>query len=134
MIFYFSLITSHYFEGKTDSKKRGRRPVDGNDLEFYEEEHISINKEANDINGVHNDNADFYGFTNPNERRLDKHSKNKKTGKLIEGEDIPLLSEIEKKELVALVKDKNISMDFILEMKEAFLLFDKVRYKNDGML
>ena len=53
---------------------------------------------------------------------------------MIEGEDIPLLSEIEKKELVALVKDKNISMDFILEMKEAFLLFDKVRYKNDGML
>ena len=58
---------------------------------------------------------------------MEKNAKNKKTGKLLEGEDIPLLSENEKRELVSLVKDKNISMDFILEMKEAFLLFDKVR-------
>ena len=58
---------------------------------------------------------------------MEKNTKNKKTGKLLEGEDIPLLSENEKRELVSLVKDKNISMDFILEMKEAFLLFDKVR-------
>ena len=40
--------------------------------------------------------------------------------------DDPPLSEQEKQELVSLVKDKNISMDFILEMKEAFVLFDKV--------
>ena len=60
---------------------------------------------------------------------MEKNTKNKKTGKLLEGEDIPLLSENEKRELVSLVKDKNISMDFILEMKEAFLLFDKVRLK-----
>ena len=37
-----------------------------------------------------------------------------------------LISENEKNELVSLVKDKNISMDFILEMKEAFLYFDTV--------
>ena len=37
-----------------------------------------------------------------------------------------ILSESEKKELVSLVTDKNMSMDFILEMKEAFLYFDKV--------
>ena len=40
--------------------------------------------------------------------------------------DVPLLSEQEKRELVSLVRDRNISMDFILEMKEAFLIFDKV--------
>ena len=40
--------------------------------------------------------------------------------------DVPLLSDVEKQELVSLVRDRNISMDFILEMKEAFLLFDKV--------
>ena len=40
--------------------------------------------------------------------------------------NIPLLTECEKRELVSLVKDKNMSMEFILEMKEAFLLFDKV--------
>ena len=40
--------------------------------------------------------------------------------------DVPLLSDVEKEELVTLVRDRNISMDFILEMKEAFLLFDKV--------
>ena len=37
-----------------------------------------------------------------------------------------LISENEKNELVSLVTDKNISMDFILEMKEAFLYFDTV--------
>ena len=37
--------------------------------------------------------------------------------------DVPILSEHEKQELVSLVKDKHISMDFILEMKEAFLMF-----------
>ena len=43
-----------------------------------------------------------------------------------EDRNIPVLTECEKRELVSLVKDKNMSMDFILEMKEAFLLFDKV--------
>ena len=43
-----------------------------------------------------------------------------------EDRNIPILTECEKRELVSLVKDKNMSMDFILEMKEAFLLFDKV--------
>ena len=38
----------------------------------------------------------------------------------------PFLSEQEKKELVALVTDQNIPMDFILETKEAFLIFDTV--------
>ena len=80
----------------------------------------------NDTNGFHDDSPNFYG-TNSNKSDIEKNSKNKKTGKFNEGEEIPLLSENEKKELVSLVKDKNISMDFILEMKEAFLLFDKVR-------
>ena len=41
--------------------------------------------------------------------------------------DFPLLSEQEKRELVSLVNDNNIPMDFVLEMKEAFSLFDKVK-------
>ena len=40
-------------------------------------------------------------------------------------EDMPVLSERDKKELMNLANE-NISMDFILEMKEAFQLFDKV--------
>ena len=40
--------------------------------------------------------------------------------------DEQILSEAERREVLALVQDNNISMDFILEMKEAFLLFDKV--------
>jgi hypothetical protein len=40
-------------------------------------------------------------------------------------EDV-LITETEKQELVLLCADKNISMDFILEMKEAFLFSDKV--------
>ena len=39
-----------------------------------------------------------------------------------------IISENEKKELVSLFTDKNMPMDFILEMKEAFLYFDKVTY------
>ena len=46
------------------------------------------------------------------------------------GEDRPdpieLLTEQDHKELMSLL-NQNISMDFILEMKEAFQLFDKVR-------
>ena len=37
----------------------------------------------------------------------------------------PVLSERDRKELMSLANE-NISMDFILEMKEAFQLFDKV--------
>ena len=37
-----------------------------------------------------------------------------------------VLSDSERREVLNLVKENNISMDFILEMKEAFLLFDKV--------
>ena len=40
--------------------------------------------------------------------------------------DEPILSEKDHKELMNLLS-RNISMDFILEMKEAFQLFDKVR-------
>ena len=97
-------------------------------LQFHNEEHIFTARELSDVNGVHDEIANFYS-TNSNGREMEKNTKNKKTGKLLEGEDIPLLSENEKRELVSLVKDKNISMDFILEMKEAFLLFDKVRLK-----
>ena len=43
--------------------------------------------------------------------------------------DDPVLTERERKELMSLVNE-NISMDFILEMKEAFQLFDKVCIKN----
>ena len=39
--------------------------------------------------------------------------------------DEPILSEQEHRDLMSLL-NKNISMDFILEMKEAFQLFDKV--------
>ena len=39
--------------------------------------------------------------------------------------DDPVLTERDRKELMSLVNE-NISMDFILEMKEAFQLFDKV--------
>ena len=42
------------------------------------------------------------------------------------GVDEPVLSERDRKELMSLANE-NISMDFILEMKEAFQLFDKVR-------
>ena len=42
-------------------------------------------------------------------------------------DDIPVLSERDRKELMTLANE-NISMDFILEMKEAFQLFDKVRH------
>ena len=41
-------------------------------------------------------------------------------------QDEPLLTEQDHKELMSLL-NQNISMDFILEMKEAFQLFDKVR-------
>ena len=41
-------------------------------------------------------------------------------------EEDTVISDNEKKELVSLFTDKNISMDFVLEMKEAFLYFDKV--------
>ena len=41
--------------------------------------------------------------------------------------DEQILSHEERMEVMTLVQEKNISMDFILEMKEAFLLFDKVR-------
>ena len=44
---------------------------------------------------------------------------------LVGGRDEPVLSERDRKELMSLVNE-NISMDFILEMKEAFQLFDKV--------
>ena len=40
--------------------------------------------------------------------------------------DDTLITETEKQELVLLGADKKISMDFILEMKEAFLFSDKV--------
>ena len=40
-------------------------------------------------------------------------------------DDMPVLSERDRKELMNLANE-NISMDFILEMKEAFQLFDKV--------
>ena len=43
--------------------------------------------------------------------------------------DDPVLTERDRKELMSLVNE-NISMDFILEMKEAFQLFDKVCIKN----
>ena len=43
--------------------------------------------------------------------------------------DDPVLTERDRKELMSLVNE-NISMDFILEMKEAFQLFDKVCLKN----
>ena len=39
---------------------------------------------------------------------------------------MPVLSERDRKELMNLANE-NISMVFILEMKEAFLLFDKVK-------
>jgi len=114
-------------KGKADLKKRREG---GDDLQFHNEEHIFTARELSDVNGVHDEIANFYS-TNSNGREMEKNTKNKKTGKLLEGEDIPLLSENEKRELVSLVKDKNISMDFILEMKEAFLLFDK---NGDGFI
>jgi len=47
------------------------------------------------------------------------------------GNDEQILSDEERREVVALVNDNKISMDFILEMKEAFLLFDK---NGDGFI
>ena len=41
--------------------------------------------------------------------------------------EAPLLTEQDHKELLSLMLNQNISMDFILEMKEAFQLFDKVQ-------
>ena len=55
-----------------------------------------------------------------------KVSRKRSNQEIQEKMDVPLLSDVEKEELVTLVRDRNISMDFILEMKEAFLLFDKV--------
>ena len=83
------------------------------------EEHTTV---ARNKRGV--DYKDSYSL-HSSEHAENKISKHKDTGNT--NTDIPLLSEVEKRELVSLVKDKNISMDFILEMKEAFLLFDKVR-------
>lgn len=118
----------HSVHRQKKRKADPRKQRNGNDdLEFCDEEKISIDRKINDFNGFHDDSAEFHS-TNFNGK---ENSKNKKTGKLIEGEDIPLLSETEKRELVSLVKDKNISMDFILEMKEAFLLFDK---NGDGFI
>lgn len=45
-------------------------------------------------------------------------------------QDEPLLTEQDHKELMSLL-NQNISMDFILEMKEAFQLFDKVGQTNE---
>ena len=47
------------------------------------------------------------------------------TGSVSLQQDEPLLTEKDHKELMNLLS-QNISMDFILEMKEAFQLFDKV--------
>ena len=52
-------------------------------------------------------------------------------GKMSAGFEAPLLTEQDHKELLSLL-NQNISMDFILEMKEAFQLFDKVRKKVVG--
>ena len=49
-----------------------------------------------------------------------------------EGEQ-PLLTKQDEEELINLLKE-NISMDFILEMKEAFQLFDKVRQRNSNLM
>jgi len=43
----------------------------------------------------------------------------------------PLLTESDHRELLSLL-NQNISMDFILEMKEAFQLFDKVGHLRDS--
>ena len=48
------------------------------------------------------------------------------TGELTNRNEDPILTDQEKNEVLTLVRENNISMDFILEMKEAFLLFDKV--------
>ena len=45
--------------------------------------------------------------------------------------DEPVISERDKLELMNLCQE-NISMDFILEMREAFQLFDKVRFCSVG--
>lgn len=43
-------------------------------------------------------------------------------------DDAPVLTEEDRKEVMALMRTRNISMDFIMEMKEAFQLFDKVSF------
>ena len=88
-------------------------------MEVCNEEHSTVARNKRGINY-----KDSYSL-HSSEHGENIISKQKDTGST--NADIPLLSEVEKRELVSLVKDKNISMDFILEMKEAFLLFDKVR-------
>ena len=93
--------------------------IKNEELEVAAEEHITIARDQ-DYNG---DLQSVYS----SEGGQQKLSKYNETENIKASVDVPLLSEHEKRELVSLVKDKNISMDFILEMKEAFLLFDKVR-------
>lgn len=97
----------------------------GKNMEVYDQEHITI---ASVEKGT--DYIDSYSVYSSEPGR-NKLSENKKTEKSQVDTDIPLLSDHEKRELVSLVRDKNISMDFILEMKEAFLLFDK---NGDGFI
>jgi len=51
----------------------------------------------------------------------------------IGAKDEPLISERDKREFMSLTRE-NISMDFILEMREAFQLFDKVRHANNNVI
>ena len=88
--------------------------------EVYDEQHTTIDRVEKCTDYI--DHHSVYS----SEPGQNKMSYNKKTEKSQVNTDIPLLSDHEKRELVSLVRDKNISMDFILEMKEAFLLFDKV--------
>ena len=112
------------FKGKTRNKERGQEIKNKEEPGFLDDEGIAIASEdmGSNYNGNNRDIQSAY----TNENGQTKFSKNKETENLKANADIPLLSENEKRELVSLVEDKNISIDFILEMKEAFLLFDKV--------
>ena len=93
-------------------------------LKKHNDEHITTVRGPGCYD-FHSNNGDFHSFcsTEGADTKIPKTQKYRDLGSNV---DVPLLSENEKRELVSLVKDKNISMDFILEMKEAFLLFDKV--------
>ena len=119
-----------FLGGENGKRKWGNARRQNNSIEEIEDRDSCVNGEyfqshptcqtqskEGRIKGCHSQNP-AYGSADP-------FNRDRGRGAGFEA-DVPLLSEQEKKELVALVTDQNISMDFILEMKEAFLLFDKV--------
>ena len=110
---------------KTKGKRYDNEAIINDELEPYQK-HQSILSSEKGREDFHDNNGDFRSI-HSSDSGCTKVSRKRSNQDIQEKMDVPLLSDVEKQELVTLVRDRNISMDFILEMKEAFLLFDKVR-------